>query len=444
MDIDFYSIQNYIAIGDTQATISLTSGQDFVMINNIITVLNSQLPDATVTIDQIDTNSDSRELTIDYTISNTNSTAVLPQNTPIAFYADGILIGTAATQVALPIGGSTQQTITVTIPASIPDTFDLTVVVDDDGTGTGTVDEINEDNNVALETVTLPTSPVVPLLNNLLICDNIVPIAFDLTSQEIGFSNPAFTFQYYETFQDASDMMNTITNPTEYSNTTYPTTIYLEVTNSINLCRTIAEFDLVVLESPIINQPPDLIACILDTTEVSTFDLTINETSISNELSIIFNYYETFASDGTFQDEITNPTAYDNTTNPQTIYVTVENSNGCISHTSFNLIVSDCEIYIPAGLSPNDDGKNDVFNILNLEAHPNHELHIYNRLGTLIFIGNKNTGRWNGYANKGTPKNKRLPTGTYFYVLYLNDTNVTENTSSLVQRYTGWVYLQNN
>ena len=36
MDIDVYGIQNYIAIGDTQATISLTSGQDFVMINNII------------------------------------------------------------------------------------------------------------------------------------------------------------------------------------------------------------------------------------------------------------------------------------------------------------------------------------------------------------------------------------------------------------------------
>ena len=30
------------------ATIELTSGQDLVMVNNIITVLNSQLPDATI------------------------------------------------------------------------------------------------------------------------------------------------------------------------------------------------------------------------------------------------------------------------------------------------------------------------------------------------------------------------------------------------------------
>ena len=43
MDIDVYDIQNNINIGDTTATISLTSGQDFVMINNIITVLNSPI-----------------------------------------------------------------------------------------------------------------------------------------------------------------------------------------------------------------------------------------------------------------------------------------------------------------------------------------------------------------------------------------------------------------
>ena len=43
-----------------------------------------------------------------------------------------------------------------------------------------------------------------------------------------------------------------------------------------------------------------------------------------------------------------------------------------------------------------------------------------------------------------TPKNKKLPTGTYFYILYLNDTNTTGNTILLEQTYTGWVYLQNN
>jgi hypothetical protein len=40
MDLDVYT-QNNINIGDTSAQIQLTSGQDFVMINAIVTKLNS-------------------------------------------------------------------------------------------------------------------------------------------------------------------------------------------------------------------------------------------------------------------------------------------------------------------------------------------------------------------------------------------------------------------
>lgn len=444
MDIDFYSIQNYIAIGDTEATISLTSGQDFVMINNIITVLNSQLPDARVMIDQIELDCDSSDVDITYTISNTNSTAALPQNTPIAFYVDGMLIATAATQVTLPIGGSTQQTSTLSVPSTTSDVFNFIIVVDDDGTGTGTVDEINEDNNDVFELITLPTSPTIPVLPNLEVCDNDENLTFDLTIQETLFNNPAFTFTYFETFLDASNITNVITNPTSYSNANYPTEIYMKVTNSSTLCDSIGNFELILLESPEVNEPENLIACQLTEIESVPFDLTVNEISIHSASTAIFTYYETANTDGTFQDEITTPTAYDNISNPQTIYVTVESTNGCRASTSFELSVDNCEIYIPNGLSPNGDGKNDVFNILNLEAHPNHKIHIYNRYGTLIFEGSKNTTLWNGYANRGTPKNEKLPTGTYFYVVYLNDENTLASPLLLAQIYTGWVYLQNN
>jgi hypothetical protein len=96
MDLDVYTIQNN-NIGDTSAQIQLTSGQDFVMINAIVTKLNSQLPDATLRINDIALLCNSRKITIDYSVYNTNSTAIVPAATPIAIYANGLLIGTTKT-----------------------------------------------------------------------------------------------------------------------------------------------------------------------------------------------------------------------------------------------------------------------------------------------------------------------------------------------------------
>ena len=114
MDIDFYSIENNISPGDTSAVIDLTSGQDFVMINTIITVLNSQLPDATISIDTVQGGDicGDRDLEITYTVYNLNCTDALPLGTPIAFYGDTTLVGQSQTTDIIPISG--QQTNTIT------------------------------------------------------------------------------------------------------------------------------------------------------------------------------------------------------------------------------------------------------------------------------------------------------------------------------------------
>ncbi|MBV1888160.1 MAG: gliding motility-associated C-terminal domain-containing protein, partial [Urechidicola sp.] len=98
MDIDYYNIQDNINIGDTNATIQLTSGQDFVMINTVITKLNSQLPDATISIDNFEVLvcNDFKTL-LNLTVYNTNSTNILPANTSITVYANNQLIGTIYT-----------------------------------------------------------------------------------------------------------------------------------------------------------------------------------------------------------------------------------------------------------------------------------------------------------------------------------------------------------
>lgn len=148
MDIDVYDIQNTINVGDTSAMIELTSGQDLVMVNNIITVLNSKLPDATIELaDDVETSCFSRVVTLQYSVSNFNSTDELAAGTPISFYVNNILIGQTQTQEIVAVGETIEGSISLEINPDLPEEFQIIAVVDDDGTGTGVVQEINEDNN---------------------------------------------------------------------------------------------------------------------------------------------------------------------------------------------------------------------------------------------------------------------------------------------------------
>ena len=150
MDIDVYDIQNTINIGDTSATIELTSGQDLVMVNSIITVLNSQLPDASIQLaEQVQSTCFSRTVVLEYTISNNNATDELPSETPIAFYIEGALIAQSVVGETLPIGGSVNASIAFDIDPSVPEQFEIIAVVDDTGDGNGIISEISETNNTA-------------------------------------------------------------------------------------------------------------------------------------------------------------------------------------------------------------------------------------------------------------------------------------------------------
>jgi len=247
MDLDFYDIQNNISPGDTSALIELRSLADLVMINNVVTVLNSQLPDATVQINEAIHTCDNEILQIDYTISNTNSTDFLPAGTPIAFYADGVLLANSSTQNDIPIGGSESGTINITLPSTIPNTFALLIVADDDGTGAGTIIETDETNNTATQLINLLLSPITPVLPNLEMCDEGNNTAFfDLTAQENQLNLVVNTVNYYETYADADAEINEITTPDAYENLSVPQTIYVRVANDD--CFQIISFDLTIID----------------------------------------------------------------------------------------------------------------------------------------------------------------------------------------------------
>ena len=246
MDIDFYNIENNIQPGDTNATIDLTSSQDLVMINNVITVLNTELPDATIEIDNVigGTECGNRDIEVAYTVYNVNSTAELPANTPIAFYANTTVLGITATTAALPIDGSESGTINLSIPSGIPADFELIASVDDGGAGNGIVNEANEDNNQFILDFHLLVFPEARGIVGLELCDVIGDEFFDLT-QATASVDPINTISYHESEDDATNNVNPIVNPEAYQNLVNPQVIWVRVSNPD--CFVVEHFNIEVL-----------------------------------------------------------------------------------------------------------------------------------------------------------------------------------------------------
>jgi hypothetical protein len=65
---------------------------------------------------------------------------------PIAVYANGVYYQHLKL-LLLPIDGSENGSITIQIPENIVSPFEVKLIVDDDGTGTGIITELNENNN---------------------------------------------------------------------------------------------------------------------------------------------------------------------------------------------------------------------------------------------------------------------------------------------------------
>jgi len=339
MDIDFYNIQNNIAIGDNSATVSLTSGQDFVMVNTIVTKLNSQLPDATVTIDNVlITNCNERIVDVDFTIHNQNSTDDLLAGAEISVYINNVLTQLLVTQNDIPIGGSESGVITLNIPENVLPDFDIRIVVDEQDL----ILESDEDNNSDTELINYPSAPNIIQLDGITACNK----GFDM-----------------------------------------------------------GDFDLTQTADLLRQQYP---------------------------LDVVFTWYPSENDLQSDSNEIDPSFTYNNISRPQTIYIKTENSTtGCFSINTLELQIENCPPTVFNLFSPNGDGANEEFVIDGLKnVYTNYQLRIYNRYGSIIYKGNNSTPNWNGmHLNT----NKKLPEGTYFYTLELND--------AVNKPITGWVYL---
>jgi gliding motility-associated-like protein len=108
---------------------------------------------------------------------------------------------------------------------------------------------------------------------------------------------------------------------------------------------------------------------------------------------------------------------------PLVFNVTVS-ENGCVGTDDFEVTYNPCK-KIPRGISPNDDGDNDTFDLTGMGVK---EITIFNRYGASVFYYNGTyTNQWNGQSAQGD----ELPDGTYFYSIHTID-----GASK-----TGWVYI---
>jgi len=82
---------------------------------------------------------------------------------------------------------------------------------------------------------------------------------------------------------------------------------------------------------------------------------------------------------------------------------------------------------IPNIFTPNNDGKNDVFKITDLESYPGSQLLIFNRWGNEVYRADNYLNNWDGSG---------LAEGTYYYIL-----NRRERTGGTTV-FKGWVFLK--
>ncbi|WP_121667847.1 T9SS type B sorting domain-containing protein [Mesonia aquimarina] len=257
---------------------------------------------------------------------------------------------------------------------------------------------------------------------------------FNLTSNNTtildGQDPSLFDIKYFTSLDDATNNTNEISTPPNYLASNQTQTIFVRLENSQN--STCFDVDSFVIESEkvAVVEAEELTSCVNE--DSSSFDLTAIESDLNlSQDRTLVGYYSSLEDAVEDSNKISNPQDFVNSSNVETVYAYVATSQQtCFEVYSIQLVSEVCEPFIPEGFSPNGDGINDVFEISGvLENFPNFRLEIFSRYGQKVYQGNTNKDYWNGTSEAGND----LPTGTYYYILDLND-----STSEVIK---GWVYL---
>jgi gliding motility-associated-like protein len=98
--------------------------------------------------------------------------------------------------------------------------------------------------------------------------------------------------------------------------------------------------------------------------------------------------------------------------------VTVTDAAGCSVDEVLDLGCTELiPIVVPQLITPNGDGKNDVWIIQNIQQYPEIKVWVYNRWGNLVYQSQPYNNDWNGYYTEGGNVDGPLPASTYFYLI---------------------------
>lgn len=89
---------------------------------------------------------------------------------------------------------------------------------------------------------------------------------------------------------------------------------------------------------------------------------------------------------------------------------------------------------LPNVITPNSDGYNDKIDFSGIGEYPNFSAKIFDRYSAEVFNGDKTRQVWDGTANS-----RKLPSGTYWYIVVWDDPY-----TAIPQKRTGWIYLKTN
>ena len=250
MDLDIYDIQNNIQTGNQIAQIKMTSAQDFVLINTIVTKLNSELPDATIAIDNASVKCNSRIVTVDFTVFNLNSTLILPPGVPIGILINNVYVQYTETITSIEINGSLSDTISFVLPDEISGDLEIIIIVDYNSSGVGIIKETDETNNFDAVRILMPVPPAFNILDNLKTCNKgFRKGTFDFSDYQvlvkIDLTN---SVSFFETFDDAVANVNPIVNTLNYTTIT-PVPIFVKIEDEYG-CYSITTFQLLTENCP--------------------------------------------------------------------------------------------------------------------------------------------------------------------------------------------------